>query len=178
MKDGDLKLKLDLHTHCFEANGVSEPTITIDIVKDIVAAVKARGLDGVAITEHYGKAYGYKVKEMVDHYFSGEILVIPGQEVAKGSVDVVELYLPGDVTFRFIVHPGYPCVRDLASQIDNSIHGIELRNALHEIDESRVREVAEKYNLLLLTNSDAHHLSNIGQYYNEIDIEELCARVR
>jgi len=169
-------LKLDLHTHCGEATSLHSPRV--DIVKEILAVVKARGLDGIAITEHYNKAYGYKAKEMVDHYLNNEILVIPGQEVDKGLLHIVELYLPGDTTFRFIAHPGYPYVRDLDSQIDDSIHGIELRNPLHdhEMNERRIRELAKKYDLLLLTNSDAHFLSDIGKYYNEIDIEELCAR--
>jgi len=151
----------------------------LDIVKEIVAVVKARGLDGIAITEHYNKAYGYKVQEMVGHHLNGEILVIPGREIDKGLLHVIELYLPGDVTFRFIAHPGYPYVRDLEAQI-GGIHGIELRNPLHddEMDEGRIRELAEKHDLLLLTNSDAHFLSDIGKYYNEIGIEELCARAR
>jgi len=171
-------LKLDLHTHCGEATALYSPTL--DIVKEIVAVVKARGLDGIAITEHYNKAYGYKVQEMVAHHLKGEILVIPGREIDKGLLHVVELYLPGDLTFRFIAHPGYPHIRDIEAQIDDDIHGIELRNPLHddEMDEERIRELAEKYGLLLLTNSDAHFLDDIGKYYNEIDIEELCARAR
>jgi histidinol phosphatase-like PHP family hydrolase len=170
-------LKLDLHTHCGEATALYSPTL--DIVKEIVAVVKARGLDGIAITEHYNKAYGYKVQEMVAHHLKGEILIIPGREIDKGLLHVVELYLPDDVTFRFIAHPGYPHVRDLEAQIGD-IHGIELRNPLHddEMDEARIRALAEKYDLLLLTNSDAHFLDDVGKYYNEIDIEELCARAR
>ncbi len=171
-------MKLDLHTHCGEATALYNPTL--DIVKEIVAAVKGRGLDGIGITEHYNKAYGYKVQEMVIHHFDDEILIIPGREIDKGLLHVVELYLPGDVTFRFIAHPGYPQIRDIEAQIDDDIHGIELRNPLHddEMDEERIRELADKYGLLLLANSDAHFLDDIGKYYNEIDIEELCARAR
>lgn len=181
----DSNLKLDLHTHCREATAC--PTPSLDIVRDIVAAAKAKGLDGIAITEHYTGAYGHEVKEIVDRYLDGEILVIPGQEidrvflgVAKGLLHVVELYLPGDVTFRFIAHPGHPSARDLDSHIDGSIHGIEVRNPLHddEMDEERIRQLAEKHNLILLANSDAHTLSDIGVFYNEIEIEELCARAR
>ena len=171
-------MKLDLHTHCGEATALYSPTL--DILKEIVAVVKARGLDGIAITEHYNKAYGYKVQEMVEHHLKGEILVIPGREIDKGLLHVVELYLPGDVTFRFIAHPGYPHIRDIEAQIDDDIHGIELRNPLHdhEMDEERIKELAEKYDLLLLTNSDAHFLDDVGKYYNEIGIDELCARAR
>ena len=178
-------MKLDLHTHCREATAC--PTPSLDIVKDIVAAVKAKGLDGIAITEHYTAAYGHEVKAIVDHYLNGEILVIPGQEtdkvflgVNKGVLHVVELYLPGDVTFRFVAHPGHPYIVDLDSHIDGTIHGIELRNPLHddEMDEKEIRQLAEKHDLVLLANSDAHTLGDIGIFYNDVEIEELCARAR
>ena len=171
-------MKLDLHTHCSEAT--SRYTPTVDIVEEIIAAVKAGGLDGIGITEHYNRAYGYKVKEIVDQHFNGEIVVIPGQEIDKGSLHVVVLYLSDDVVFRFIGHPGYPPVADLASGIDQSIHGLELRNPLHddEMDEGMIRRLAEEHHLLLLSNSDAHFLSDIGKYYTEIEVAELCARAR
>ena len=178
-------MKLDLHTHCREATGCPDPTP--DIVRRIVAAVKAQGLDGIAITEHYTDSYAYEVKEIVHRYFNDEILVIPGREIdrvflriEKGLFHLVELYLPGDITFRFIAHPGHPHIRDLGSYIDGDIHGIELRNPAHdhEMDSSMIRELAEKHDLLLLTNSDAHSLADIGTYHNEVDIEVLCARAR
>lgn len=176
-------MKLDLHTHCREATACPRPTL--EIVKEIVAAVKSRGLDGIAVTEHYTQAYGFEVKEMVDRFLNGEIIVIPGQEidrmflgVDRGVLHVVELFLPGDVVFRFIAHPGHPQIRDLDSLIDDDIHGIELRNPNHDhrMDEARTRELAEKHDLILLANSDAHNLNEIGKYHNEIDITELCAR--
>ena len=178
MTDSSLKLKLDLHTHCGEATSLYTPNLSA--VNRIVTAVKNRGLDGIAITEHYNRAYGYKVKEMVEQDLNNEVLVIPGQEIDKGMLHVVVLYLPDDLTFRFIAHPGYPPVSNIDSQIDGSIHGIELRNPLHddEMDEEMIRELAQKHDLLLLTNSDAHFLSDIGKYYNEIEVEELCARAR
>jgi len=173
-----MKLKIDLHTHCGEATSLYTPNL--DIVKRIVAAAKARGLDGLGITEHYNRNYGYKVKEMVERELNGEILIIPGQEIDKGPLHMVILYLPDDITFRFIAHPGYPPVNDLESYIDDSIHGIELKNPLHddEMDEELIKSIAKKHNLILLQDSDAHFLDDIGKHYNEIDIEELCARAR
>ncbi|UCC60739.1 MAG: PHP domain-containing protein, partial [Dehalococcoidia bacterium] len=179
------ELKLDLHTHCREAMSGAVPTLAV--VKRIVAAVRARGLDGIAMTEHYTDSFGREVREIMEQHLDSEIMVIPGKEIDRmltgremGVIHVVELYLPGEVTFRFIAHPGYPYVRDLDSHIDGGIHGIELRNAAHrdEMDEQEIRRIAEKHNLLLLTNSDAHDLNDIGTYYNEIGIEELIARAR
>jgi histidinol phosphatase-like PHP family hydrolase len=180
-------LKLDLHTHCREATSCVDPTL--DIVKKIVDVVKDRGLDGIAITDHYARFFGLGVKEIVDHHLNGEITVIPGQEIDKTfpGIDrgyfhahIVELYLPGDIIFRFIAHPDRWEINKLDPVIDDSIHGIELKNPnyKYEMDEAKIREVAEKHDLLLLTNSDAHFLSDIGEHYNELEIEELCARAR
>ncbi len=169
-------MKLDLHTHCFEATCVYNPNR--DSVARIVAAVRARGLDGIGVTDHYYEAYGYKVRAIVEEHFPGQLLVIPGQEIDKGKLHVVVLYLPGDLTFRFVAHPGYPRSGDFSAEIDETIHGIEVHNPTHddEMDQEAIRNAARKHNLLLLQNSDAHFLSDIGKYYNEITIEELCAR--
>jgi hypothetical protein len=173
-----MKLKLDLHTHCFEATVQAPPTE--GIVRQIIAAAKARGLDGIAITEHEDKSYAYKVKEIVNHRFASEILIIPGQEITVAEMayaEVVELYLPDGATFRFLPHPSYPYPGDFSWGVD-SLHGIEISNYLHDrqLNKAKIREVAQKYHLLLLENSDAHSLSNIGAYYNEIDLEELYHR--
>ncbi len=178
-------MKIDLHTHCREATACPKPDL--EIVKKIVNAVKENGLDGIAVTEHYTNVYGRKVKEIVDNQLNSEIVIIPGQELDKmftgkvrGIYHQVELLLPDDLTFRFIAHPGHPYIKDIETIIDDSIHGIEIKNPNHldDMDEEQIRYVSEKYNLILLTNSDAHRLRDIGTYYNEIEIEELCNRVR
>lgn len=169
-----MKLKLDLHTHCYEATGYRHPTL--DIVKQIVDQVKWRGLDGIAITEHWDKDYGFKVKEVVEQSFGNEVLIIPGREIDIKGRQEVELYLPNGSTFRFLAHPGYPS--PTTSYVIEDVHGIEIENGLHFIDKKRVRGLAEKYDLLLLKNSDAHFVAHIGQYYNELSLEELYARAR
>lgn len=163
---------MDLHTHCCEATLFRDPNE--DIVGRIIAQIKVRGLDGIAITEHWDKEYGFKVKRIVERSFNGEVLIIPGQEIDIRWHQEVELYLPNGATFRFLAHPGYPTISDA---IEN-IQGIEIENALHYIDKERVMALAEEYDLLLLSNSDAHSIDTIGRYYTEIDIEELIARAR
>lgn len=169
------KLKIDLHTHCYEATGYLAPTL--DIVRRIVKTVKERNLDGIAITEHVDKLYGYQVKNIVEKQFDSEILIIPGQELNIWPVQVVELYLPEDVTFRFLAHPGYPgeYTEDFAG-----LHGIEIDNPLHNwhINKEKVRAQADKYGLYLLSNSDAHFLDDIGRSYNEVSLEDLMAMAR
>lgn len=69
-------MKLDLHTHCYEATFFRAPSQ--EIVARIMAQIKASGLDGIAITEHWDKEYGFKVKEIVTRSFISEVLIIPG----------------------------------------------------------------------------------------------------
>jgi histidinol phosphatase-like PHP family hydrolase len=171
-----LKLKLDLHTHCWEATqyqSASEKT-----VEQIIKQAQSAGLDGIGITEHYDKRYGHKVKEIVEQSFNNEILIIPGQEIDVGYYDqVVELYLPNGSTFRFLVHPGY---KGIFPSKGDGIQGIEIDNDLHnrQIDKGRVAAFAEEHDLLVLHNSDAHDLKRMGAHYNHITLEELYARAQ
>lgn len=177
LRQGDL-LKLDLHTHCMEATGmVAYPSI--HLVRKIVDKIKNRGLDGIAITEHDDKDYGLRVKKIVDEYFDSQILIIPGREITvsqMGWAEMVELFLPNGSTFRFLPHPSYPYPGDNGFEYDmNLLQGIEIGNALHDrqINKKKVKEISQKYNLILLKNSDAHTLDEIGSFHNEISLEEL-----
>lgn len=172
-------MKLDLHTHCFEATGmVTHPSV--DLVKKILKKVKNRGLDGIAITEHEDKDYGYRVKRIVEGNLGNQILIIPGREVAvkeMGWAEMVELFLPDGSIFRFLPHPSYPYPGDNGFEYDiDLLHGIEIGNALHDrqINKEKVEEVSKRYNLALLRNGDAHTLDDIGLSYTEISLEELC----
>lgn len=141
-----------------------------------MAQIKAKGLDGIAITEHYDKDYGFKVKDIVEEFFNNEVLIIPGWEIDIRQRQEVELFLPNGSTFRYLAHPGFP----MNSYTVENVQGIEIENALHNwhIDKQRVRELAEEHNLLLLSNSDAHSIEWIGRFYNEIDLEDLIARAK
>ena len=173
--DINKKLKIDLHTHCYEATGYQAPTL--DIVRRIIDAVKAKNLDGIAVTEHVDRLYGQQIKDIVEKNFDNEILIIPGQETNVWPVQIVELYLPDDVTFRFLAHPGYPgeYIEDF-----KGMHGIEIDNPLHNwhINKEKVQALAERYGLYTLRNSDAHFLTDIGASFNEVSIADLMAMVR
>lgn len=168
-----MKLKLDLHTHVLEAMNLRVPTL--EAVAKIVSQVKAAGLDGIAVTEHWNKEGGLRVKELVEEHFPNQILIIPGQEIDLYPEEVVELYLPNGAIFRFLAHPGY--LGGPVSFIDG-IQGVEIDNGMHNwhINKQQVREMAEQHGLLLLRNSDAHYMEKVGLYYNEIELEELMAR--
>jgi PHP family Zn ribbon phosphoesterase len=184
MSTGDLselkvKLKLDLHVHIFEQFlPVAPRLITVSSVSRLIDKIKSAGLDGVAITEHDNKEFGYRVKEIVDTQFGGEVVIIPGREVEEWSIHYVELDLAADgkTTFRFLAHPGYPSNPDYHI---NGFNGIEIENGLHNwhIDKAMVRSIAEKHNLILLSNSDAHYLRDVGKCYTEIALEDLDAKI-
>jgi histidinol phosphatase-like PHP family hydrolase len=167
-------LKLDLHTHPFEALGFPSPSI--DTVARIVRQVKRAGLDGIAITEHGESSYGLRAAEIAREYFP-EVMIIPGVELEVGGIGpathrhVVELYL-GDRVFRFQVH-----LYDERPEILSTCQGIEVRNHLHKgMDEDLAMRLALKFNLLPLRNSDAHRLEEIGKCYNVISLEALYER--
>ena len=174
-------VKLDLHTHIFEEFlPLNWKSSIYGVVEKLVARTKSLNLDGIAITEHDDRLYGYRVKEIVEHYFNSEILIIPGREVERWPIHLVELDLPcsnGVTTFRFLAHPGYPGEPD-----DNfdGISGIEIENAMHNwhLDRERIRNVAERHNLVLLSNSDAHYFSDIGKCYSKVSIADLCRRAK
>lgn len=167
------KLRLDLHTHCRELTNFVEPTR--EVVGSIVARIKEAGLDGIAVTEHENKSYGFLIRDLVAQYFPGEVLIIPGNERNLPLfMHMVELYLSDDITFRFMAHPISPSL--WADYIDR-LHGLEIDNVGWTFDKERIREVARKHDLLLLSNSDAHYLEEIGCHYNEIELQQLFAEV-
>ncbi|MFC1857011.1 PHP domain-containing protein [Thermodesulfobacteriota bacterium] len=170
-----MKIKIDLHTHCMEATG--DPVPKLSTVKGILAQIKKQGLDGIALTDHDNKDYGLRVKEIVDRHFTHEVLIIPGQEISLHRQHVVELYLPGNSVFRFCAHPIFGSIfEEFIKKEVNNIHGIEIQNGAYYIQEDKVKELAERYDLITLENSDAHSIGDIGLHYNEIDLEILKKR--
>ena len=171
----DRRLRLDLHTHCYEATGHSSPDVRT--VEKIVDAVVSKGLDGIAITDHVNKDYAYQVKEIVARFFNSEIIIIPGQELNWVGTHFVELYLPNGSKFRFIAHPTQGDLSENCLDMIGVIHGVEMENGNYFIDSEMVKEVAERHGFLLLSNSDAHSLSNIGRHYNEVSFEQLYTQI-
>ena len=170
-----MKTKIDFHTHCLESTGDSVPKIST--VREIIFQTKKRGLDGIAITDHDNKDYGFRVKEVADLYFPGEIMIIPGQEVCLHKQHVVELYFTDNIVFRFCAHPVFGNLfEEFINKEAKNIHGIEIKNGAWQLREDKVKEVADKHNLIMLENSDAHSVNEIGFHYNEINLEDLKNR--
>jgi len=168
-------LLIDLHTHCLESTGDDAPKQST--VKKLINQIKMRSLDGIAVTDHDNKDYGFRVREAAEQYFPGEVLIIPGQEISVHRQHVVELYLQDNSVFRFCAHPVFGSGFDaFIDQEKDNLHGIEIKNGAWQLEEDKVKEVAGKYNLIMLENSDAHSVKDIGLHYNEIDIQMLSNR--
>jgi histidinol phosphatase-like PHP family hydrolase len=147
-------------------------------VGKIVASVRAKGLDGIAITEHYNEKLGIEAKRIVSKYFDDVIMIIPGREIYWHGLHTVELFLSNDVTFRFLPHPVY--LEPLEANFDfTRIHGIEIDNCSYDqyINKPRIKAIAEQHQLLLLSNSDAHSLDDIGCHYNEVSLGDLYYQI-
>ena len=74
-----MKVKMDLHTHVWEAFNFQPPSLTI--AEKVVAQIKSQGIDGIAITDHHNKEWSMEFKDLVDEHFPGEVIIIPGWEI-------------------------------------------------------------------------------------------------
>ena len=71
-----MKVRLDLHTHIWEVFNFQPPSVSI--AEKVVAQIKARGIDGIGITDHNNKEWAFEFREVVEHYFPGKATIIPG----------------------------------------------------------------------------------------------------
>lgn len=162
-------LSLDLHCHLREAVNYAHPSLSL--VRQVLAIFEERGLDGIAITDHYSDDFARELRDFGGSAWDGRTLLL-GQEVHYGEDHLVEVFLKPGLTFRFIAHP----LRSIARrppEYFRGIHGIEIENGMWNIEQEMVREVAARHNLLLLRNSDAHFMSDVGRPHNRITLEEL-----
>lgn len=175
-----MKVKLDLHTHLWEAFNFQPPDQ--GMAEKVVGRIKAQGIDGIAITDHRNKDWSFEFRDLVERSYPGEVIIIPGWEIEVrppqnpfAEYQVAELFLPGGGTFRSYCHPGYYSPEII---IEDGIHAIEIDNYIHNwhIRKQQVTEVAETHDLLVLEVSDAHNLENIGLRYTELELEELYRR--
>ncbi len=175
-----MKVKLDLHTHIWEAFNFQPPSLSI--AEKVLAQIKDMKIDGIAITDHHNKEWSYEFKELVERHFPGEAIIIPGWEIEIrppsnpfDEYQVSELFLDDGGVFRIYCHPGYYTPNIL---IEENIHAIEIDNYIHNwhIRKPQVRKIAEDHDLMLVEVSDAHNLENIGLRYTEVEMGELYRR--
>ena len=174
-------LRLDLHTHIWEASGFQPPNLAW--AEQVVQQAKARGIDGIAITEHRNREPSFAYKRLIDQHFHGQLLVFPGWEIEVhpaqdyfASYDMGEFLLPNGLVFRNYCHPGHP---SKSIEIED-VQSIEVDNLLHNwhIDTPKVHAVAKKHGLLMTHVSDAHRLEDLGKNFVEIELKDLLDRAK
>ena len=175
-----MKVKLDLHTHIWEAFNFQP--LSLSIAEQVIGQIKAQGIDGIAITDHHNREWGAELRELVEANFPGEVIIIPGWEIEIrpphspfDEYQVSELFLPGGGVFRIYCHPGYYSPNII---IEENVHAIEIDNYIHNwhIRKAQVQEVAEANSLMTVEVSDAHVLENVGLRYTEVELDELYRR--
>ena len=71
-----MQLKLDLHTHIWEAFNFQP--LSLQIVEKVISEVKSKGIDGIAITDHHNKEWAFQFRELAEEHFPEQIIIIPG----------------------------------------------------------------------------------------------------
>ena len=167
------ELKIDLHVHTAASPDAHTKR------EDLPHIIKARGLDGVAITEH-NKFDPPKL----------DALTIPGVEIssrdghiiALGIREMIQLRQPADDTIHeiqkqdgvaIIPHPYDPvceCVK--LSRLTTTPHAVETVNAdalSFHISNWLARRDAAKFKLPQVGGSDSHIPQTVGDAYTMID---------
>ena len=175
---------MDLHTHPIEAlktkmgiQGILD--IKKDVVKAIVEAVKAAGLDGIAITEHNNFNHSLVAAlDIMDTFRRENLIVLPGAEVDYRGQQFLQIYVPPYVRrgvpfvkdkewFYILAHPGFYSPIDTAQFADQDYDAVESQSLHGEF--SSASQIAQERDIPLVKSSDAHDLKDLGIYYTEMD---------
>ncbi len=161
-------LRIDLHTHLYEATGCDDPDRSL--LDEVLDRARGKLLDGLGVTEHWDWEFGRRLVRLKEEIYPGdEFLLIPGREIEAGRDHFVEILLPGDRLFRFLAHPAYGGAFSASGNgLLTDVCGIEVANSMHTVIEERARQIALENDLIVLRNSDAHYLGDIGTYSSEL----------
>lgn len=186
-------MKVDLHVHTQERSSCAKSG-----EEEMIRAAIKRGLDGLAFTDHHSLIPPQRVDELNEKYapfcvfggieirVSGEDLLVLGLydsllETRKWTYPELHAFVRQQGGFLVLAHPFR--YRDTIN-VDIELyrpHAIELCSTnIRAEDEGRIRALAERLNVRLLGNSDAHRAKDVGLYYNVLprtvrDDKELIA---
>jgi predicted metal-dependent phosphoesterase TrpH len=171
-------LKLDLHVHTSHSyDGRCS-------VEEVVAAIKARGLDGAAITDHNSIAGHEEAKKFSNDGF----LLMPGIEVSSRDGHIVGLgvskLVPRDLSaaetverireqggIAIAAHPFVPG-RSPRLVYKAKFDAIEVLNSrAFLLSNPLARRFAERNKVPMVGGSDAHRRDEMGLAYTCIDCE-------
>jgi len=190
----DNGMKIDLHVHT-QARSECARSSTDEM---ILAAVD-RGLDGLVISDHdrlvptedlaylNAKYAPFRIFGGIEITTRGEhVLVLGVQDEALEdrwwAYPDLHTFVQERGGFLALAHPFRFNPRRLEVDIERfPTHALELySHNTPQRAEARIREMAAQLDVSLLSNSDAHHSSEIGSYYNVLDREpdDIGALVR
>lgn len=179
---------IDFHVHTNKSmDGVSS-------LKEIIASAKAKGLNGLVVTDH-------NLCTDVRAYQEIDFLVIPGCEVSTQIGHVTALFIKEEIPIQklwkgqlpslkeavsaihkagglaIIAHPFQKATRTYTENDIKLVDGIEVYNARACFKNKRANqmahELAAKYSCLKLAGSDAHSLHEVGNAYVVVEAEKL-----
>jgi predicted metal-dependent phosphoesterase TrpH len=178
-------MKIDLHVHTRERSSCAHSS-----ADEMIRAAIYSGLDGLVITDHdrlvpqerlayfnakYAPFRVYGGIEVTTH--EEHVLVIGVREERLEQTWWAYADLHAFVVerggFLAVAHPFRFSRGRMEIDLDRfPPHALEVhsRNTPPSA-EPRIREMAERLGLSLLSNSDAHHISDLGGYYNVLDGE-------
>jgi hypothetical protein len=178
------KFKLDLHTHPIEAlkaarniKGIRD--ITVDVAGEIVKAVKAAGLNGIAITETNNFNHGWvAAMQVLDHFKSDNIVILPGSEIEFGNQHFLQLYIPeyyrrripyfkGKDWFVVLAQPGLTQPVDLSLFSQVELDAVEDHSLLGDF--SAAAAIASERKIPTVQASNAYTLGDLGKSFIEVD---------
>ena len=90
-----MMVRLDLHTHIGEMFGFAPPTP--DIAAQVIARIRAAGLDGVAVTDHWRQDWGLALHRVAEQHFPGQAIIIPGRRQCPARLPMPGIRHPGEL---------------------------------------------------------------------------------
>lgn len=178
-------MRIDLHVHTRERS----PCAHSSAHETVQAAIDA-GLDGLVITDHdrlvaleelafLNKKYApFRVFGGVEVTTRGEHILVLGVrdhalEHGRWAYPDLHTFVGARDGFLVVAHPFRFNHRRLEIDVERFPPGA-LEAYSHNTPERarpRIREIAKRMGVPVLSNSDAHHSSSIGGHYNVLDKE-------
>lgn len=175
-------LRFDLHVHTnYSKDGQSS-------VEEILKAAKAKGLDGVAITDHDTTAGAKYALEICDRVAPG-LLVIPGEEISTRSGHLIVLGIINDIPRGMSVSDTVKMGHDMGGTIivphpyNRPRHGMSIPKGADAVEAYNSRFIFGVHNRLAksrskrlglptVAGSDAHTEKFVGTAVTIVDTDD------
>jgi hypothetical protein len=177
------KLKIDLHTHPIAAlkermgiKGIAD--IKQDVAAEVIKAVKAAGLNGIAITEKNNFNHGWVTcLEILDHFPNEKLIFLPGTEIEYKGISYIQLFIPPYLRRRISLFNGKEWFYILANNSQSDISDIKggegvkidaVEGKTLRGDWTAAQEISKNRNIPLIQASGAQTLEDIGKIFMEL----------